>query len=126
MGLICPQCHDANMKISSKIELPPDNRSDEIAVQILTCSKCNFQGIAVYEESRRGSFDNDSFSHQGYFVASDLLNDVKDVINQCKNPRNSSCQCKGHRFFKTIDCSGNWIWKDQLNKYKKFNIQFSS
>jgi hypothetical protein len=69
------------MKISSKIKLPPDNRSDEIAVQILTCSKCNFQGIAVYEESRRGSFDYDSFSHQGYFVASDLLNDVKDVIN---------------------------------------------
>ena len=126
MGLICPQCHDATMNIVSKIELPPDNRSDEITVQILTCSKCNYQGIAVYEESRRGSFDNDSVSHQGYFVDSNFLTEVEDFIGQCKNPRDTYCHCKGHRFFETTGCYGNWIWKDQLKKYKKFNIQFSS
>ncbi len=68
MPFQCPECSTKTLKITHKLELPPDSRSDEITLQIIECSGCGFGGIAVYEESRRGALDDDSFDHTGYRV----------------------------------------------------------
>ena len=125
MGLTCPQCLEDSLKILSRIELPPDNRSDEIAVQIVVCSKCGFQGIAVYEESRRGSFDNESFIHRGYFVEPDLVRKVQEIIDSCPNPNNRRCTCKSHRYFNKIGENGDWNWPELLDNYQVFEIQYT-
>ena len=55
MSFACPECLTKSLKITAKLELPPDSRSDEITVQVVACSRCGFAGVAVYEESRRGA-----------------------------------------------------------------------
>ena len=37
--------------VTAMIELPPDEWSDEIEVEIVECSGCKFRGVAVHEES---------------------------------------------------------------------------
>lgn len=56
MAFICPQCFGkGTLEIKVSMQLPSDSRSDEIALQTVGCSQCGFQGLAVYEESRRGT-----------------------------------------------------------------------
>jgi hypothetical protein len=120
--LICPKCNADTLKIVSSIELPPDSRSDEIAVQITGCSRCNFIGLAVYEESRRGSLINELFTHRGYNVSPTALETIQQKIAQCPNPRNSKCHCKVHHTMGRADSDGRWIGLDVLTT-KTYNIR---
>jgi hypothetical protein len=96
------------LRIQQRIELPPDSRSDEIALQIVGCERCGFEGIAVYEESRRGALDDDSFDHTGYRVSAHDLTQIRRVILRCPKPRDPRCTCTSHRKLGSRDASGRW------------------
>jgi len=124
MGIICPACSRNSLTITSKIELPPNERSDEVTLQLIECNKCGFQGIAVYEESRRGKINSDTFSHRGYKVSSELLNKLKEIVDQCPDPNNSKCRCKAHRYFINLYRAGKWGWLEEQSKHKPFEITY--
>jgi hypothetical protein len=96
------------MRITKKIELPPDSRSDEIMLQIVKCGRCRFEAIAVYEECRRGGFGYESVDHRGYYVSAADLKTVKIKISQCPNPSNGRCRCRVHKQLGSKDISGRW------------------
>lgn len=109
MSFRCPDCSTPGwMRIADKIELPPDSRSDEIMLQVVKCGRCRFEAIAVYEESRRGSFGDESVDHRGYYVSEADLKIVKDKISKCPNPRNGKCRCRVHKQLGSKDKSGRW------------------
>ena len=108
MPFLCPECSTKSLRITSKLELRSDSRSDEIALQIIECSRCDFAGIAVYEESRRGALDSESVDHSGYRVSSDDLEMLRKTIKRCPKPTNPRCGCAAHRKLGRKDGSGRW------------------
>jgi C4-type Zn-finger protein len=88
MSFVCPECQANSLAITQSIELPPDGRSDEIALQIVKCEACGFRGTAVYEESRRGAAD--SWHHQGYMTAQTSVNRLSKLIRQCPSPKDAN------------------------------------
>ena len=111
MSFNCPECHTKGvLKISHSIELPPDARSDEIALQLVVCSEvsCGFRGAAIYEESRRGALDTDHWDHTGYRISSEVFDALSAVIGQCHDPSNASCQCQTHQVLGRTSSAGRW------------------
>jgi len=108
MPFLCPECSTKSLSISSKIELRSDSRSDEIALQIVECSRCSFAAIAVYQESRRGALDSESVDHTGYRVSTDDLEALRTTIKRCPKPTNPRCGCAAHRKLGRKDGSGRW------------------
>ncbi len=109
MPFVCPECSMGSLNITQKIELPPDSSWDEIAVQIVRCSRCKFQGVAVYEESRRGALDSEIWHHVGYRVGKDALKALRKAIRQCPAPSNSRCRCPTHLSLgRTSPETGRW------------------
>jgi hypothetical protein len=109
MPFACPNCGTpSSLRITSSIELPPDSRSDEIALQIVACARCGFRGAAVYEESRRGSLDSEAVDHRGYRVPAESLNSLIAQIGACPDPANRGCGCESHRTLGRTDDAGRW------------------
>ncbi|MCJ7739686.1 MAG: hypothetical protein MUQ10_20635 [Anaerolineae bacterium] len=108
MSFRCPECSAQSLAITRSFELPADSRSDEITLQIVKCSSCGFAGIAVYEESRRGALDSESFSHTSYRVIAADLRRLKHMIGRCPRPRDSRCGCAAHQSLGRRDASGRW------------------
>ena len=123
MPFLCPQCNQSQLNITSKIELGPDTRSDEIMLQIVQCYKCDFSGIAVYEESRRGSLGSDSFTHYGYRVSSADLRALHELIKNCPDPRNRRCECFSHHTLNVKDISGRWGALADVHLNGRFEIE---
>lgn len=110
MGFECPSCEDKrSLQIVARIELPPDVRSDEIALQILNCSSCDFQGVGVYEESRRGSLGSESYDHYGFTLPNAEFSALKAKVKRCPRPSNPRCSCKSHCELGRKDEGGRWI-----------------
>ena len=103
--------------------MPSDSRSDEIAIQIVKCSHCGFAGIAVYEESRRGALDSESFDHTGYHVNAGELKTLEDAIKQCPEPTNQRCECYVHRTLGRRDASGRWSGLDDIHLGEAFRMK---
>ncbi|GAJ06187.1 unnamed protein product, partial [marine sediment metagenome] len=99
----------ANVNIVSRLEIPPDARSDEISLQIVKCNRCKFESVAIYEESHRGALDSDVFDHYGYTIDQKELKELKALIRQCSEPKNRRCSCDSHRALRRKDSSGRWI-----------------
>jgi hypothetical protein len=115
MPLKCPSCSSSgSLHITSSIELPYDSRSDEITLQVLRCSRCGFEGIAVYEESRRGGFDDESFSHTAYRVPDADLRRLERIISSCPRPKNPRCKCSAHRRLGRKGQHGRWAGLDNV------------
>lgn len=76
----CPECKHKTLRITQSLELGSDARSDERTIQAIECSGCGFKGIAIYEESRRGSFDSESWNHNGYKVSIEVFEEVSRAI----------------------------------------------
>ena len=108
MPFLCPECSQCKLNIVSKIELGPDSRSDEIMLQIVKCFQCEFTGIAIYEESRRGSLGEDSFHHFGYRVGKADMMALQEIIKECPEPGNRRCECFAHHTLNIKDTSGRW------------------
>ena len=122
MPFLCPTCSEKSLKITSKIELPPDSRSDEIALQIVECSQCRFAGIGVYEESRRGALDAESFDHTGYRVGARDLAALRKTVRQCRQPTNPRCKCSAHRELGSRDASGRWNGLEGIHRERAFAL----
>jgi len=80
-NFVCPECNEKFLKITHSLPLGPDYRSDERLLQIIKCEGCNFEGVAIFEESRRGGLDSESWSHTGYKISKELLKKVMKTID---------------------------------------------
>ncbi len=109
MGFHCPACKNKSLKINEWIELPVDARSDEITLQVISCGICNFNGLAVYEESRRGSLDSEMIDHYGYTLDRRELKEIKSLIIRCPESANPHCVCESHKMLNQRDAYGRWI-----------------
>jgi hypothetical protein len=119
----CPDCsRAASLRITLSIELPPDSRSDEIALQIVECSTCGFAGIAVYEESRRGPLDRETWDHTGYRLPKTELRDLRKTMRSCPDPTNPRCACPAHRWLSQTGASGRWNTLQNLPTTDAFPI----
>lgn len=110
MSFKCPQCSTNNsLRIIQSIELAADARSDEISLQIVYCSSCNFEALAVYEESRRGSLSSDAVDHYCYAAARNIIQLTRTLIRQCPDRKVAGCECASHVKLNLRDISGRWI-----------------
>ena len=110
MGFQCPKCDaQKSLDIVSRLEIPPDARSDEISLQIVKCQLCKFEAVAIYAESHRGALDSDVYDHYGYTINQKELKELKALIRQCSEPKNRRCSCDSHRTLIHKDSYGRWI-----------------
>ena len=105
---VCPKCQAAALAIGDCIDFEPDSRSDDITLQLVGCSRCGFEAVALYEESRRGSLDSEASCHTGYFVNGATLISIKDGIKACPAPRDGGCLCDWHSLLGARDARGAW------------------
>ena len=123
MGFHCPKCEaQKSMDIVSRLEMPPDARSDEISLQIVKCNRCKFEAVAIYEESHRGALDSDAFDHYGYTIDQKQLKELKALIRQCPEPKNRRCSCDTHTTLKRKDSYGRWIRPGFTKDQRTFNM----
>lgn len=124
MPFMCPKCNNTgSLEIAASIELPPDSAWDEISLQVVECSNCGFSGPAVYEESRRGSLDDEAWNHQGFTMDDLSLAILKRTIKKCPNPKNSRCKCSSHAELGRADLHGTWIGIQGLGEQAPYNLQ---
>ena len=115
MPFQCPECRQSALRITHRLELPPDARSDEITLQVVRCSQCRFEGLAVYEESRRGALDDESYSHTGYEAKKAALSALKVAIARCPDPGDPRCACAAHEEYGRRDTHGRWTGLDAFD-----------
>ena len=98
MAFVCPVCWThGSLEIGMSLALPPDGDWDEISLQVVECSACRFKGAAVYEESRRGALDSETWDHSGYRLDEEDLLALQEAIRQCPKPKDPHCPCSSHR-----------------------------
>lgn len=109
MAFTCPACLRAYaLRITKSITLPPDSRSDDILLQIVSCKACGFRGVAVYEESRRGGLDSESWDHTGYRPPREEVSRISALIGRCPKKKDWRCSCPGHAELGRKDEYGRW------------------
>jgi hypothetical protein len=124
MSFACPACNRAgSLAILASIDLPPDSRSDEIALQVLECEGCGLRGLAIYEESRRGALDSETWDHTGYLVPEQLVDAVHQVVSLCPDPADPACPCPAHREFGAIDHMGRWQAPEGISEAISFPMR---
>jgi hypothetical protein len=96
------------LAIDHSIELPADARSDEIALQLVSCASCGLRAVAVYEESRRGSLDHECVDHQGWLIEPALYERLRGIALRCPAPQEKSCRCEAHHELGRVDARGRW------------------
>jgi hypothetical protein len=105
---VCPECGARALTIGQRIELGSDFRSDEVCLQVVRCGKCKFAGMAIYEESRRGRLDDESWSHIGYKVGPDALKRLRAAIRECPKPKDARCSCAAHKRLRRTGHYDGW------------------
>lgn len=109
MPISCPECSsEASLAVVRRIELPPDSRSDEITLELLACGACEFRGAAVYQESRRGALDSESWEYHGYQMEPAALARLERSIASCPASGDRRCDCQAHQDLGRQDPSGRW------------------
>jgi len=109
MSFRCPTCsRSQSLKIVQRLELPADARSDEITLQLARCTACRDTSVLIYEESRRGALDGESWSHTGYRVDTREWEVVEREISRCPDPRNPRCRCPAHQKYGSCDAGARW------------------
>ena len=100
-GFRCPTCDTLGLQLGPSLELPADGRSDEITLQALSCTSCDFLGVAIYEESRRGA--SESWHHDGMPLCElDHHRLVRD-LRACPAPRDRACGCEVHERYNRVE-----------------------
>jgi len=107
------------------IELPPDSRSDEITLQVVGCLQCGMRGLAVYEESRRGSFGSECFDHTGYLAPAATVDAVLQAIQSCPDVHDRRCSCAAHWQLAKSDPSGRWDGIGRFGQLASFRMELS-
>jgi hypothetical protein len=114
MGFVCPACHAPALAIDARLELPADARSDEIALQTLTCARCAFEAVGIYEESRRGA--GESVDHRGHRADPARVRELRELMRKCKTPDRRACACEAHAALGKLDRDGRWLLPEQLGE----------
>lgn len=109
MSFKCPECNNKTLKIVDSIEMSPDSRSDEITLQFIRCGSCHFEGLAIYEESRRGALNTESIDHYGYKPDVKDLKEIRSLIRRCPEAANPWCTCDSHQKLIERNESGRWV-----------------
>ena len=126
MSFTCPDCRTTgSLQIRQSLEIESDARSDEIMLQVVECRQCSFTALAVYEESRRGPLDSESYEHTGFRVAGTELEEVIQWVDACPEPTNHRCRCLVHREMNQKDDAGNWNGRNILRRYDVFSMELS-
>lgn len=124
MAFICPNCGSPQaLRIENSITLPPDSRSDDIILQTVRCDLCRFRGAAVYEESRRGGMDSESWDHRGYILSEGDYERLSSLINSCPAKRNKNCACRVHKELGKKDQYGRWQMPEDFSREKSFLLR---
>jgi hypothetical protein len=127
MSFECPECtRVGSLGIVASIDLPSDVRSDEIVLQVLKCGACGFRGMAIYEESRRGALDIDTWEHTGYRVSELQVDSVHEAILLCPDPAQPSCRCEAHRMLGPVDDLGRWQAPEGISGAISFPMRLSA
>lgn len=96
-ALLCPRCESPALVVCSRVELAPDENWDERSFQIIFCSTCGFEGIAIYLESRHGSMGSEMLQHNAYTTDRGRLAQISALVAQCPDPSNRRCDCPSHQ-----------------------------
>jgi hypothetical protein len=105
----CAECGTAgSLDIVQSIVLAPDSRSDDIILQLVRCRQCRFRAAAVYEESRRGRLDSESWEHIGYRLSSQELAKLSALMARCPAKKDSRCLCSAHQALGQRNDAGRW------------------
>jgi hypothetical protein len=110
---LCPACGRPALTVEAALDLPPDARSDEIRVQLLRCGACDARGVGVYEESRRGALDSDSFEHSGQPASPSDYEFLRSLCARCPAPEDPRCACLAHLTLSGEDAAGRWLGVDR-------------
>jgi len=109
VSFYCRECNTLrSLKVVRRLEILRDARSDEITLQLVRCTKCGDTGVLVYEESRRGALDNESWSHTGYRVDTREWKIVEREFSRCPEPGNPRCACPIHQKYGSRDAGARW------------------
>ena len=91
----CPFCKDPeSLSITHRLELPPDDRSDEVALQLVQCAACGAEAGAIYEESRRGA--EELWNHFAFELDPFSRHRLQRLIESCPDPGDKRCACPAH------------------------------
>ncbi len=124
-AFICPKCSTkGTLEISQSIALPPDNRSDDIIIQILACRQCGFRGGAIFEESRRGAMTGESWQHTGFLVRDIQLDALIAVMSGCPDPNNINCLCQVHTLLAHKNKRGTWQRPAGFDDQRTFSLNY--
>jgi hypothetical protein len=124
MTFRCPDCgFRETLRIIQSIDLPPDSRSDDIILQIVLCDRCHFRGAAIYEESRRGNLDSESWEHRGYRLNEQDLAHLETIIARCQANHDKHCQCPTHQTLRQTDAFGRWQFPIDIDWANSFPMQ---
>jgi hypothetical protein len=107
MRWICPDCNTNTLSIQQSLELPPDGNHDEISLQLVGCSGCGLEALALYTESRRGSLDSEAWHYEGYRVRPADLRAVARAMQRCPHPTDKRCTCPTHQ---TLGQTSGYSW----------------
>ena len=113
MSFRCPDCGKGDLKIVSRIELRRDSKWDEIALQMLRCGSCGFEGIATYQENRWGSLDSEIVHHYGYRATAAVRMRIRDLIEACPDAGNDKCACPSCEELNATNANGVWNWLER-------------
>ena len=124
MAFICPSCERATLEIVASLELGPDDSSDENQLQAIRCAGCSFTGVAVYEESRRGS--DDAWHHYAYPIPAEAYDELAGRLLSCADPHSSGCDCAAHAFYRVFKdgyCRG--VDRVPIDRDQWFNLKLA-
>jgi len=124
MAFLCPQCRvPGALEITSTMQLPQDNRFEDIMLQIIACTRCSFHGIAIYEELRGGRLDAEAFHHTGYRMAEEDYLAFVEAFHNCPQPYNPQCSCETHRKYTRHDIYGAWQGVNDIPTQESFTMR---
>ena len=126
MSLQCPDCKaEGSLEIRRALHLQKDPCENEVTLQVIECRACQFSGLAVFEEGRRGAGDTRVWKHTGYRLSEADLMEVRELIFACPKPLDPSCDCLSHKQFSVCNDRGEWVGLDCFDTVGSFPIRLS-
>lgn len=120
-GFRCPECGEADLKITKAIELRPDARWSEITLQLVSCQSCNFEAIGVYKENNWGA--SEIVDHNGYRAPPSTRTRVSALIDACPQRSVRNCDCASCSTLSATDENGAWNWLEQAGVGERFPLR---
>lgn len=79
-GLVCPRCDALTLEVTHQMSVD-DAAWDEVALQAVRCTSCDFTAGAIYEESRRGNPKGETVHHTGLPMAQEVYDELAATLD---------------------------------------------